>query len=156
MSYKSGTQHYHITTPTRKKCVRKLSRRSYPSFVTTIINSPTTRNSVVKQLAAQIREEMKSISSDEHDSVLRDTIEAVKWFSWDTVMLEFIKMMPTLMSLLQQLVKQPSKKKPLLCLMASQLLKSRHQRMGLVQRAVSIMMYGNGTAKQVRTIACNF
>ena len=64
-------------------------------------------------------------------------------------MLELTKKVPTLMDLLSHIVKQPTEKKPLLCMVASQLLKSRHQRMGLVQRAVSIMMYGNGTSKQV-------
>ncbi len=92
---------------------------------------------------------MKAISSDAHDSILRDTIEAVKHFSWQTVWLELTQKIPTLMSLLSHLIPKPDEHKPLLCFLASPILKSRHQRMGLVQRAVSIMMYGNGTAKQV-------
>ena len=64
-------------------------------------------------------------------------------------MLELSHKIPTLMSLLSQLVRQPATQKPLLCLLASQLLKSRHHHMGLVQWAVSVMMYGNATAKQV-------
>ena len=55
--------------------------------------------------------------------------------------------MPTLMMLLKMLVRNPTKKKPLLCIIASQLLKQKWPKMGLVQRAV---MYGNGTSKQVR------
>ena len=92
---------------------------------------------------------MKVLSSRSYDSILRDTIEAVKQFSWDTVVLELQKQLPTLMDLLSQIVKEPTNKKPFLCMVASQLLKSRHQHMGLVQRAVSIIMYGNGTSKQV-------
>lgn len=95
---------------------------------------------------------MKDISSEAHDSILRDLVEAVKYFHWETVMLELQGKMPTLMSLLSLLVRQPSEKKPLLCFLASQLLKARHQYIGLVQRAVSVMMYGNGTAKQVHFI----
>ena len=67
----------------------------------------------------------------------------------DTVWLELQKNVPTLMSLLINLVRRPAESKPLLCLLASQIVKARHQRMGLVQRAVSVMLYGNGTAKQV-------
>ena len=150
MSYPCGTQQFSITTPIRKKCVKKLTRKSYPSLAATLVNSPIMINSLIRQLAIKIRTEMKDISSDDHDSILRDSIEAIKHFSWETVYLELSRNIPTLMSLLRQLVKQPAKKKPLLCCLASQLLKSRHQRLGLVQRAVSVMMYGNGTAKQVR------
>ena len=56
---------------------------------------------------------------------------------------------PTLMSLLSKLVGQSSERSPLLCLVASMILKSRHRHMGLVQRAMSVMLYGNGTGKQV-------
>ena len=92
---------------------------------------------------------MKAMCSDKHDSILRDTREAVQRFHWDTVWLELQKNVPTLMSLLINLVRRPAESKPLLCLLASQIVKARHQRMGLVQRAVSVMLYGNGTAKQV-------
>ena len=93
---------------------------------------------------------MKSISSDAHESVLRDSLEAVKNFSWETVRLELQQKMPTLMHLLCAVVRQPTRHIPLICLLACMVLKSRHQRMGLVQRAISTMFYGYGTAKQVR------
>ena len=105
--------------------------------------------SVLLEISRKIKKEMKDLSSDDRDSVLRDAVEAVKHFNWTTVMMEYEKMMPTLMTLLKQLVPKPIEHKPLLCQVASQILKSRHQRMGLVQGAVSIMLYGNGTNKQV-------
>ena len=108
--------------------------------------------SIISEVATKIKSEMKDLSSDAHDSILRDSMEAVKHFHWDTVMLELLDKIPTLMSLLSQLVRRPAEQKPLLCFLASQLLKSRHQHMGLVQRAVSVMMYGNGTAKQVHLV----
>lgn len=92
---------------------------------------------------AKIKTEMKDISSRAHDSILRDTIEAVKHFSWETILIELKEKLQTLISLLTQLIGQQV---PLLCLLASQILKAK----GLVQRAVSVMLYGNGTAKQVR------
>ena len=107
--------------------------------------------SVLLEISRKIKKEMKDLSSDDRDSVLCDAVEAVKRFNWTTVMMEYEKMMPTLLTLLKQLVPNPIEHKPLLCQVASQILKSRHQRMGLVQRAVSIMLYGNGTNKQVCT-----
>ena len=57
---------------------------------------------------------MKDISSDAYDSCLRDTLEAVKHFSWETVWLELLKKMPTLMSLLTNLVPRATERKPML------------------------------------------
>ena len=105
---------------------------------------------MVSEVAKKIKAEMKAISSQRHDSILLDTIESVKNFSWERVLLELQSMMPTLMHLLMKLVANPTKKKPLLCLLASQLLKQRHPKLGLVQRAMSVLLYGNGTNKQVR------
>ncbi len=79
-----------------------------------------------------------------------DTVEAVKDFHWETVMFEFEKKLPTLVNLLKGILPRPAQQRPLLGLLISQLLKPRHQRMGLVQRAISLMLYGNGAGKQVR------
>ena len=114
-----------------------------------MINSPTLAKSVISQVANKVKTEMKDVSSGRHDSILRDTVEAVKRFSWETVNLELTDKVPTLMALLSQLVPYPSERKPLLCFLASVILKARHKHLCLVQRAVSVMMYGNGTAKQV-------
>ena len=118
-------------------------------MASTVVNSPRMSKSIIAEIATKIKSEMKALSSDAQDSILRDSVEAVKHFHWETVMLELLHNTPTLMSLLSQLVRRPAVQKPLLCFLASQLLKSRHHHMGLVQRAVSVMMYGNGTAKQV-------
>ena len=73
-------------------------------------------------------------------------------FHWEAIRLELMQKMPTLMKLLLAVVGKACTKSPLLCLLASMMLKSRHQHMGLVQRAVSVMLYGNGTAKQVNKL----
>ena len=68
-------------------------------------------------------------------------------------MLELIQRAPTLMDLLKQLVVRQDERKPFLSFLASQILmKSHNMHMGLVQRAVSIMLYGNGTSKEVSVV----
>ena len=104
--------------------------------------------SIMSKIAIKIRQEIKQVSSETHDSILRDSVEAVKHFHWETVRLEMVQQTPTLMSLLSQLIGRASEHAPLLCLLASMIL-SRQRHMGLVQRAISVMLYGNGTAKQV-------
>lgn len=149
MPYFQYSQKFHITTPTHKTAIKRLARKSFNAFASGSITSPRTSKALLSQLALKIKKEMKELSSDKHDSILRDTNEAVKQFSWETVSLELYKMIPTLMTLLALLVPNPDNYKPLLCTIASQLLKCRHQRLSIVQRAVSVMLYGHGTHKQV-------
>ena len=148
--YSSSVHSYKVNTPSRKRSIRRLARRSYVSTVSALVNSPTTAQSVVSKLAIRIRAEMKDISCASHASILWDSVEVAKQFKWETVKLELEQKTPTLLSLLSQLVGRASERSPLICLLASMIIKSRHNHMGLLQKAVSIMLYGNGTAKQVR------
>lgn len=141
-------------TPNRKRGIKSLARGSYKSLASMMLSAPGSSRSAIAEMARKILTEMRSLSSSAHDSFFRSTVDAVKNFSWDKVMSEFTQTVPTLMMLLECLVPKPAEKKPFMCFVASLLLKCRHQRMGLVQRAVSIMLYGNGSSKQVR-IAVN-
>ena len=65
---------------------------------------------------------------------------------------------PTLMKFLVALVSDDNCK-PLLCVIACMILKHRSQRMSLVQRVISVLLYGNGTHKKVHvrdTLFCFF
>lgn len=147
--YSGGVQTYKIKTPSQRKSIKRLARRSYKSMASGLVNSPTTGQNIVSRLTFNIRDEMKAISSQSYNSLLRDSVEAIKNFWWETVWQEMLKKMPTLMLLLSQIVGQVEDRHPMLCLIASMIIKSRHQHMSLVQRVVSVMLYGNGTAKQV-------
>ena len=90
---------------------------------------------------------MNDIATSKDDSILRDTVEAVKHFSWDTVTIELQMKTPTLMQLLRSLVRNPAKSKPFIDSIACQLLKDNHPKLGLMQRAVSVLFYANGTSR---------
>ena len=147
--YQSGPRKFTISTPSRKKSIKRLTRKTYVSMASSVVNSPTLSRAIVPKMATKIKSEMKELSSDAQDSILRDTVEAVKYFSWETVKLELNRKVPTLMTLLSEIVGKPAKHVPLICFIASQLLKCNHQRLCLVQRAISVMLYGHGTSKQV-------
>lgn len=149
IKYPSGTKVFKANTPLRKRGLKTLARRHYKSLASTVMASTTTSTRVVTEVAQRIRAEMKAISSQRHDSILLDTVEAVKHFSWETILLELQHMMPTLMNLLNGIVICKANKKVLLCFLASQLLKQRYAKLDLVQRAISVCLYGNGTNKQV-------
>ena len=59
---------------------------------------------IISKVADKIREDMKHVCTTDHDSILRDSNDAIKHFNWETVRLELVKRMPTLMSLLTPLV----------------------------------------------------
>ena len=45
----------------------------------------------MSKIASKIKEEMKVVSSGAHDSILRDSVEAEKYFHWETVRLELLQ-----------------------------------------------------------------
>ena len=102
---------------------------------------------MLKALTSKIKKEIKKVCKLDHNCILRDGIEGVKQFSWETVWLELQRNVPTLCSLLAKLLYQPSK--PLICFIISQIIKQHLPCMALVQREISILLYGNGTSKQV-------
>ena len=59
-------------------------------------------NHVLQEVVAKIKAEMHE--TEEHDSILRDTVEGIKHFSWDTITLELQRKVPTLMQFLCLLV----------------------------------------------------
>ena len=85
-----------------------------------------------------------------HNSILRDSHEAVKNFSWETIWLELQLKVPTLVNLLEQLL--PKSSKHLLCFIICTILKKRSPHMALMQRTISIMLYAKGCNKQVNVI----
>ena len=110
------------------------------------MKSAATSDKVIREVARVIKE-MKDLASIDNDSILRDTVEAVKHFSWETITSELQKKVPSLMRLLQCLVKKPRDSKPFIASLACQLLKDGHPQLGLLQRAVSVLLYANGTSK---------
>ena len=139
-------------TPSRRELIRRAARKNFVAMSSGLVNSGDTNEHIISQIGIKIKSEMKALSSMAQNSILRNSDDAIKNFNWDIVLDELLSNLPTLMSLLMQLVPKPMKSKPLLCILASQILKSRHPYMGLVQRVLSVMLYGNGTAKMVLLI----
>ena len=114
-----------------------------------MVNSKTTSQHVVTSLSQQIRKEMNEICSADHHSILRESYEAVKRFSWESIWLEYQAKVPTLLALLTGLL--PKAEKKFITFVVSLLLK-RRKHMSLVQRVVSLVLYGNAAKKQVSVV----
>lgn len=101
IDYPSGPQVFAVHTPGRKTGIKQYTRRNYRSLASTVVTSPITSDRVLREIAKTIKDEMKSLASMERDSILRDNIEAVKHFSWETIYLELEATVPTLIQLLR-------------------------------------------------------
>ena len=147
----SGKQNYNITTHWRQKSIARLARKSFRSFSSSVTSSSTTSGAILRQISSTIKKEMKFISSDDHNSLLRDSNDGIKHFKWDRLFGELSHYMPTCVSLLLSLIsgKDDSRTVMLVCVIISMLLKKRLPKMGLLQRAISVLLYGNGCSRQV-------
>lgn len=92
-----------MNTPARICTVKRLACRSYRSPASGLMKYISTSTNMVSEVAKKIKAEMKGISSKRHGSIVLDTIESVKNFSWERVLLQLQSMMPTLMHLLMKL-----------------------------------------------------
>ena len=129
--------------------MRRIVRKSYRSLSSSVVSSLRTADSVVATVSQSIRKEIKHIMSLEHDSILKDSTEAVRRFSWETVWLELTNEVPTLMKLLATLLPNDKSSRNIICVIVCMILKKRFQKMSLVQRAISILLYSTGSSKQV-------
>lgn len=144
----SGVKSFQDFSPWSQQNINRICRGSYPSLATSIVQSTRTIDSVLITFVQGVRQEIKHISSDTHNSILRDDHEGIKRFSWETVWTELMAQVPTLMKLLGLIIRNPVDNKPFLCLVASMILKHHSHKMSLVQRAISVLLYGCATPKK--------
>ena len=147
LTYEDYISRRRIRTPSRKRAVASLSRRSYKAAASNIATSKLSATHVLNKVTQQIRTEMSDICSDRHKSMLKKSDEAIKAFSWQELIAEFKQWVPTLFKLLKKIL--PKSDEQFLAFFISMLLKKRSKFMSLVQRVVSVMLYGNATHKQV-------
>uniref|UniRef100_A0A1X7SF26 Uncharacterized protein n=1 Tax=Amphimedon queenslandica TaxID=400682 RepID=A0A1X7SF26_AMPQE len=72
INYPSGKRNIPITSPWRQKAVKSLTRGSYRALLTSLQASTVALERVLKDITKTIKEEMKLICSDDHDSIIRD------------------------------------------------------------------------------------
>ena len=149
IDYPSGVKNFQSLSPWSSENIKRICRGSYPSLASSVAQSDRTTNATVIAVVKIIRKEIKHICSQSHDSILRDTHEGIKHFSWNTIWTELMAEAPTLMMLLSLIVRNPVKEKPLICLLASMILKYYNPKISLCQRAISVLLYGCATPKKV-------
>ncbi|XP_065908866.1 uncharacterized protein [Dysidea avara] len=135
----------HLMTPVRKPFALSLSRRSYNACSEKAVNSNSFQEPIIDSLAFKAKKEMECLNSQ--PSQLKDSPKALEKFSWNLLSLELKETVPTLWSFLESLL--PKAKQKFICFLISMLLKMQCKQLCQVQKAVSMLLYGNGVHKQV-------
>jgi len=102
---------------------------------------------ILRTVSRQIRTEFNNICSNSSKSMLQQNNGMLKSFSWEALWSEFESRIPVLLGLLRSIL--PKSDKTFLGFVISLLLKKRNQKMSLMQRLVSVLLYGNAAHKQV-------
>jgi len=118
-----------------------------------------TKSYVVEEVARSIKKEMKHICSLKHNSTLRNSAKDksqlkdedqerdLRLFSWKRLYTEFKDNVPTLVKLVSSLL--PKADETLVSFICGVIVKKRCKFMSLMQRAISVLLYGTGTYKEV-------
>ena len=80
--------------------------------------------------------------------MLRNTHSAIKHLSCESILSEFTYKFPTSLQLLKGIL--PKSDDNLITFVIAMVLKKRCKHMSLVQRVISVLLYGNATSKEVR------
>ena len=126
LHYPTRSKVFSVNTTLRKQVIKSMARRFYNKAAATAVKCRIISAKVLLEVTRKIKRELRAMSSDDHSSILHDTTEAVKCFSWEMVMLKLEHSAPTLIKFLQLLVAQPIDCKPLICFIAPLVLKARH------------------------------
>ncbi len=150
IKHKSGERSVDVTSPWTRDNVKRVMRKSYGALSSSIVRSSRVSHKVMEEIGKKCRSEVKHICSLDHNSVLKDSDDAVNNFSWDTIWREFTKNVASLLKIIKCLFgKKHKNNKALTCFILSIIVKSHSQKMALLQRALSVLFYGKGVGKKV-------
>lgn len=135
-----------MNTPTRRHVLKQVYRREYCS-AHRLLQNELTPDELSSDFARILMAEIKEMCRLDNKSLFRDTHSLLHNFSWEMVWAELEAKAPTLLRFYKYMLHGAPK--ALICFAISLLLKWRSPGMGLVQRVISCVMYGNGSSKQV-------
>ena len=145
LEYDSGTRKRNVGTPIRRHIIKQVYRREYSSTLKNL-QKVLPAEQICVTLAKTLLKEIEHMCHGDN-CLLQNTEESFKSFCWDAVWNNLMSKAPTVLQFFTLLF--PCAPKSLICFAISMVVRRRSPRMGLVQRVISTMMYGNGASKQV-------
>ena len=143
----------YLLTPSRKPVGKALARGSRKSLIDKSMKDCVVRKYVFMKASRIAHAEITALCSDKQKSLLRKhSASDMKAFTWDALLAELQSSAPLLMSVLLGCTrtKRPrANRKAVIGMCAALLLRHRYEKMSLVQKLVSLILYTGHSGKQV-------
>ena len=151
MAYKKPQR--YVLTPSRKHLGKAVARGTRVSVAKECLKDPVTKKYIMKRIGMLVRNELIFMCSDTTNSILRQQFSsAYKQFSWEKLLNELETNAPLFLSILQECThtRRPRRNRNVVvCMCAALLLKFRFSKMCLVQKVLSLVLYGGNSGKLV-------
>lgn len=142
-----------MLTPSRKHMGKAVARRSKNAIVRELLENPVTKSYVVKKIGVLVRKELVLMCSEKTKSVLSSqSISDLKAFNWKALLAELSSSAPILLSILQSCThtgKPRVNQDGVIGMCCAILLKFRYQKMCIVQKILSLILYAGNSGKHV-------
>lgn len=139
---------YYLKSPTTAHSVKQIVRGSYHKVMSGFATSAFHQRLLAGALSRTVKRQIRDLFRDQSALVFGQK-EHVKEFTWNELWDELSRKVPLLVFFLKKLVKDVDPSKPVICLIISMLLTKQNRKMCLLQNVISVVLYGNGSAKQV-------
>ena len=130
-----------------------IARKSKKTVAQEALRDPITKLCIVKMLGKELRQEVKTMSSQGANSILKSpNTEHLKEFTWDMILSELSKFAPLLKSLLCFATKTRTPRSntdAVIGMCAAMMFKHQNRNMNLVQRINSLVLYAGHAPKKV-------
>lgn len=145
-----------LLIPQRKHLGKAVARRSKTAIAAECMKDRAVQKHILKLVGKMVHAEIKKFCSHSANSILkRDDPQCIKTFSWESFNCEISKFAPVLKSILQATCKtrvSSTNFNVVMCVCVA-LLRNRDPRMNLIQKIISLLLYGGHSSKQVRLCA---
>ena len=142
-----------LLTPQRKHLGKAVARRSKKAIAAECMKDHTVKKHILKSVGKLVHGEIKKFCSDSANSILRrDDPQCIKTFSWESFSSEISKFAPVMKGILQATCKRRISRTDfnvVMCVCVALLLRNRNPRMNLIQKIISLILYGGHSSKQV-------
>ena len=130
----------------RRHTLKQVYRREFSSAIHSLQKNVPSEEMIQTPVKIMMKE-IQELCCMETKSVLRDTDDGLRKFSWEAVWQEMALKASTVLHFYRQLFRGASK--PLICFAISMIIKWRSPKMCLIQRVISTLLYGNSVNKKV-------
>ena len=156
-----------VLTPTRKKFGKLVARGSKVAIAEECLNHKDVKAAVIAKVGKLVREEVRVMCSNRHDSVLKNTNpQTLHNFKCETIINEMEECAPTLLSILRECtrplkvrkqreskkrrrVATPSDHNAVIAMCTAILCKNRRRSMCLLQKLIALILQAGRSSKQV-------